>query len=641
MTNFNESTTTLKSIKLSGAKIRNLNPCTIKFDPQFTAITGETGCGKSTILALAACAYQNANSAAASSINGSSYKINDFLVQVPGEEISTNISIEYKYRPNQRDLSSCDYTRTINTITANRWQNYNNRLRGNVLYIDSKRSVPYFERTAFKNYKSRFYPSSIQTDSKITKIISRIFAKSYKNYSNWVHSQHNLPVIINAGVFYSGFNMSTGELRVIDIVSSLLNSKDHTLVLIDEIDFGLNYKVQCRFINELKKICEEKSCQIICTTFSELVWESLTEYGRIFVKSTKKNTIIDPNIGTKHASILLGNSNSKELSIFVEDRVARIILQNILPPEINLRTKITHIGSDSAVMRQMSSCYLEKRDSCISILDGDMSSETKRKISIKNLRNSTERRKIIERMKVKYWAEPRIIYLPGNSSPEQWLLDRFDDYVSKNNHKNNQEILEILDASDMQEFEIRFNEVKSQKKSKCGIKKLIEHSSLSQEDVIFKLLKIINKLGYSEFENLNRSIKNFLSNTKVGVINSPVISLELNSTKLQDGSKNIVITVPTKFVDNFPPINPNHNNIEITLVDFFGKEWTVCFSGYDSSSSGSSFKYYKLTKMNSFIEKSGLTIRDELLITKVNSNTYFIAIKKEHNPKKNECEKTK
>ena len=39
--------------------MRNLSPFELKFEYSITAITGENGSGKSTILVMAACAYHN------------------------------------------------------------------------------------------------------------------------------------------------------------------------------------------------------------------------------------------------------------------------------------------------------------------------------------------------------------------------------------------------------------------------------------------------------------------------------------------------------------------------------------------------------------------------------------------------------
>lgn len=49
----------LRSIQLADGNLRGLTPFKIDFDYPITAIAGKNGSGKSTILALACCAFHN------------------------------------------------------------------------------------------------------------------------------------------------------------------------------------------------------------------------------------------------------------------------------------------------------------------------------------------------------------------------------------------------------------------------------------------------------------------------------------------------------------------------------------------------------------------------------------------------------
>ena len=84
------------------------------------------------------------------------------------------------------------------------------------------------------------------------------------------------------------------------------------------------------------------------------------------------------------------------------------------------------IGSHEAVLRQLSSRFLEGKNNCICVLDGDQRTGfegAKSKIS-KYSEASTQPEKDFARN----WGAARICYLPGAEWPEKWLLEKAIEY---------------------------------------------------------------------------------------------------------------------------------------------------------------------------------------------------------------------
>lgn len=74
----------LRHIVLSQGQLRGLSKVDIKFDYPITAIAGKNGAGKSTILALACCAYHNDKTGfKLPRRNGTYYTFSDFLSSIP------------------------------------------------------------------------------------------------------------------------------------------------------------------------------------------------------------------------------------------------------------------------------------------------------------------------------------------------------------------------------------------------------------------------------------------------------------------------------------------------------------------------------------------------------------------------------
>lgn len=84
------------------------------------------------------------------------------------------------------------------------------------------------------------------------------------------------------------------------------------------------------------------------------------------------------------------------------------------------------IGSHEAVLRQLTSRFLEGRNNCICVLDGDQRTgfeSAKSKIA-KYSEASTQPEKDVARN----WGAARICYLPGTEWPEKWLLETAIEY---------------------------------------------------------------------------------------------------------------------------------------------------------------------------------------------------------------------
>lgn len=79
--------------------------------------------------------------------------------------------------------------------------------------------------------------------------------------------------------------MGAGESAVFEILTTLFAIGKGALLIIDEIELGLHEKAQYRFIEELKKICLELKCQVICSTHSYAILYSLPPEARVFIES--------------------------------------------------------------------------------------------------------------------------------------------------------------------------------------------------------------------------------------------------------------------------------------------------------------------------------------------------------------------
>jgi len=221
--------------------------------------------------------------------------------------------------------------------------------------------------------------------------------------------------------------MGAGESAVFEILTALFRAGIGALIIIDEIELGLHERAQLRLVEELKRLCKDLKCQIICSTHSYAVLNSLPPNARFFIEANGASTVVTKGISADFACGKMGKADAEELDIFVEDENAGAILQQVLPLEIRKRCRIKSIGSHSAVLRQLASRSIEGIDNCMCVLDGDQSNKLAG--GLKSVVNATEASTQGEKDAVRSWAETRVAFLPGDTWPERWLLGEAVDFL--------------------------------------------------------------------------------------------------------------------------------------------------------------------------------------------------------------------
>ena len=247
---------------------------------------------------------------------------------------------------------------------------------------------------------------------------------------------------------YSGFNMGAGENALFEIFSTILAWPEGTLIIVDELELGLHEEAQTRFIDELKKVCEDRHIQIICTTHSMNVLRSVPPEARFFIERIGDQTIVTPGISPAFAGGKLAGENSNELDIFVEDDRARTLVQSVLAQEVRLRVNILTIGSAAAVSRQLAARYKNiKKGECLGILDGDKSNKLSehKTLFLRAVENPQDQ------VQAKEWIGKRLIGLPGNSWPERWLLkqckETIDEQLAEQFSTSEESLLENIEKA--------------------------------------------------------------------------------------------------------------------------------------------------------------------------------------------------
>lgn len=415
----------LKSISVSNGHIRGVCPMYVPFAYPITAIVGENGAGKSTILALVSCAFHNTTDFQPQNRIRNHvkrprfyYTYSDFFTFAPQEEGISDIEIKAEYA-----TQSGTKTDTRKKKKSGKWTDYNRRPARAVSYLGINRIVPPSESSPHKQYVQNFAAEGILSDEQISQIkqaLSKIFDRNYSGIDLLIYKTYRLFETERGRVSYTGFNMGAGENAVLGLLVEILLAGRGALIVVDEIELGLHAKAQRQLINVLKEWCNINHNQIVCSTHSKTVLDAIPPDGRIFIKRADGQTDILPGISSEFAFEKLSGERGLELDIFVEDEVGQAFLENTIPQTLRERINIIPVGSDQAILKHIAVHYREKKYSFIAFLDGDK--HTQQNEEIEQIKKHLETRLDHSDEDFDSFMRARLYYLPGNEWPEKELV---------------------------------------------------------------------------------------------------------------------------------------------------------------------------------------------------------------------------
>lgn len=407
----------LSEIRLDG--IRGFKNLRVVFDYPVSVIAGGNTTGKSTVLFAAACAYK-----------------------VPGagvrDYVPSTLFPDYRPKFGERTDMREEVTIEFNYLTRNgplsmRWR----RGKGwNRSFLGRKNASQPERQLYLRTLSNLSNPSEVRSVLNMSRLKSEPeetpltaaqieFAHQMLpfRYSEVVDlsdgKKHLLFASQEGGAAYSELHMAAGE-RAILRLSQEITQLNGALVLIDEVEAGLHPRVQQLLMLHLQQLALRNDLQIIVTSHSPVVLDSVPLNGRIFLDRDESSgeVVVRPAYRDLIQNALYGRSN-EALKLLCEDEIAEGILEGVfdyLLPQERIRWETVQIGRDTGAdefpMHARSLAKFGQLQDTVFILDGDQrGSEIEGKIQ-----QAVNRSNNIS-----------ILFLPGNATPESWVWDRLKD----------------------------------------------------------------------------------------------------------------------------------------------------------------------------------------------------------------------
>ena len=403
----------LSEIRLRG--LRGIDNLRVQFDYPVIVIAGGNASGKSTVLFAAACAYKVPGAGVKDFVPSTLFP--NYRPKLGGrEDARSEIVLKFDY-------STPDGRRSMRWRHVNGWnrsffgrKNAAQPERPLYLRTLSNISNPAEVRGVLGSMNRLNSPphETPLTASQIA-FAQQLLPFRYSEVINLSSGSKSLLFAAQkGGVAYSELHMAAGE-RAILRMSQEIAQLEGALVLIDEVEAGLHPWVQQLLMLQMQQLALRNDLQIIVTTHSPVVLDSVPLEGRIFLDrdaTTGPVSVLKPHRDVVQ-NALYGRSNDA-LNLLCEDDAAEGILRGVLDVLVvreNIWRESVNIGRDTGADEFPTHAAAFRKfgqiQNFVFVLDGDQ-------------RDSD----IGEKIRNQPGFDAPVLYLPGFDAPEIWVWDR-------------------------------------------------------------------------------------------------------------------------------------------------------------------------------------------------------------------------
>ena len=408
----------LSEIRLDG--IRGLDNLRVLIDYPVSVIAGGNATGKSTVLFAAACAYRGTDKRTFLNLRPSRLFPN-FRPEDGGRgDEWQEGTIDFDYLTSEGGLSM-QWQRSKRSWSLNFFGRTNASQPERQVYLralSDLNSLSRIDATILRSSRtSRYELEEINLTASQIEFAHQMLPFRYSEVVNFSRGSKNLLFAAQeSGANYSEFNMAAGE-RAILRLSQEITQLNGALVLIDEVETGLHPWVQQLLMLHLQQLALRNDLQIIVTSHSPVVLDSVPARGRIFLDRDEDSgkIVVCPPYRDIIQNALYGRSN-ETLKLLCEDKIAEGILKGVfdfLLPQERIKWESVQIGRDTGAsefpMHARALAKFGQIQDTVFILDGD---QRDREIE-GEIKDAAGRGVNIS-----------ILFLPGKESPESWLWDR-------------------------------------------------------------------------------------------------------------------------------------------------------------------------------------------------------------------------
>lgn len=353
----------LERVEIDG--LRGWGGESIHFRFPVVAIAGENGAGKSTVLKVAATAYDPQDA----------YYPSAFFLNTHWDKME-KIRLGYQIKQGSQTLNF-DITKL-----SKKWSFPNKRHKREVFWFDVARTLP-LDATAGYAKVARLAAGEASTEDisdefreKLSFILGRPYSKA-RFASPDINEKRPVGLLMRDFGEVSQFHQGAGEDTTLDLIRALQNIPKNSLIIIDEVEASLHPRAQRRLIRVLLELARCLKLQIILSTHSPYVLEELPPEARILLIPTKTGPNVIYGASPEFSLTKLDEIIHPEAFVYVEDNLAEVMVREIIAnhpdgSDVLAKIKISPVGAAN-VVKIMGKLILDNKlaQRGLAVLDGD------------------------------------------------------------------------------------------------------------------------------------------------------------------------------------------------------------------------------------------------------------------------------
>ncbi len=412
----------LSEIYLDG--IRGMDSLRVGFDYPVSVIAGGNASGKSTVLFAAACAYRVPGAGVKDFVPSTLFP--DYRPRLGGrKDEKRKVIIQFDYStPGGRMSMRWQRSKGWNRSFLGR-KNASQPERQVYLRTLSNLSNPSEVRGVLSMSRLSSEPDVTPLTASQVEFARQMLPFRYSEVVDLSSGKKNLLFASQEdGTAYSELHMAAGE-RAILRLSQEIAQLDGALVLIDEVEAGLHPWVQQLLMLQLQQLALRRDLQVIVTSHSPVVLDSVPPNGRIFLERDEGGQVSVAEPYRDLVQNALYGRSTDALNVLCEDETAEGILRGVfdsLLPKLRVRNESVRVGRDTGADEFAAHATAFRKfgqiQNFVFVLDGDQQNTN---VANNILRSAS--------------TNVPVLFLPSADSPERWVWRRLrqhcDEVVSR------------------------------------------------------------------------------------------------------------------------------------------------------------------------------------------------------------------
>ncbi len=408
----------LQEIHLHG--IRGIGDLRVSFEYPVSVVAGGNATGKSTVLFAAACAYKVPGAGVRDFVPSTLFP--DFRPQSGArQDERKEITLDFHY-------ATSDGRRSMRWRRVKGWnRSFFGRKKGKqperpvYLRTLSNLSNPSEVRGVLSMSRMKGTPEERPLTALQIEFAQQMLPFRYSEVVNLTSGTKSLLFAAQeGGSVYSEMHMAAGERALLRLAQEIAHMEG-ALVLIDEVEAGLHPFAQQLLMLQLQQLALRRNLQVIVTSHSPVVLDSVPPHGRIFLERDQAGTVtVRPPYRDVIQDALYGRS-SQQLNVLCEDKAAEGILRgvfDVLMPRMQIRRETVRIGRDTGAEEFPAHAKAFKKFSMVQgfvfVLDGDKQC-------------GPLKQRILDAADY----DVPVLFLPGSEPPEIWVWSRLQEHTAQ------------------------------------------------------------------------------------------------------------------------------------------------------------------------------------------------------------------